>query len=204
MTASGSTAAIDRVFRAYNQYCTQWNEDSLFGLLNALHSLDDRLKDAHGRVFFAIKEYVALKALRNYFHHQGEVTNVLRVKPLTGLAVSADLMHACMVKQEDCIAAIKGVKEKYRQATLEAVAETFKVWGKFVDINPCVFNCVVKVFETLQRLGESGDSEEFAEFATQYEWETREGHSHYVSGQVLLRPGDAEHYASAMERLYGA
>jgi hypothetical protein len=37
------TAAAERYFRAYHRHCTRPDEDSLFDLLNALHSLNDKL-----------------------------------------------------------------------------------------------------------------------------------------------------------------
>lgn len=198
------TPAIDRLFRAYGAYCQAWTEDTLFQVLTALHSLDDRLRDKHGRVLFDIPEYVALKALRNYYHHRGEVEHVLRVKPVDRLVVTTDLLHVCLVSIADCRAAVQATDKKYREAAAEAIERTFKVWGEVVDINPAVFNCVVKVYETLKRLGCRGESEVFEEFERQYDWETAQEHSHYVTGAVTLPAAQVEAYVRQMQALYTA
>ncbi|MGZ8340266.1 MAG: hypothetical protein ACXWU9_11855 [Telluria sp.] len=196
------TPAIDRVFRTYVQYCTAFNEDSIFQLLTALHSLDDRLNPAHGRVMFKIPEYIALKALRNHFHHGAEVRNTVRFKSLAGTGVSSDLGQVCLISFADAIAAIDGTEKKYRIQAADAIAATFKDWGTVVDINPCVFNCVVKVFETTQALKIPGASEEYAKFKNQYDWESHHGHAHYVTGAVSLHAADVSRYAEMMASLY--
>lgn len=127
---------------------------------------------------------------------------MVRLKSLADKVVHTDLLYTCLVSKADCIAAVDGTIEKYRAATYDAVAATFKDWGDVVDVNPCVFNCVVKAFEALHRLGEAGTSEEYDEFAKQYAWETEAGYSHHISGTVLLRPNDVDNYFAFMQRLY--
>jgi hypothetical protein len=196
------TPALDRMFRAYLQYCTAFNEDSLFQLLTALHSLDDKLNQAHGRVMFKIPEYVALKALRNHFHHGAEVRNTVRFKSLAGMEVPSDLGQVCLISSADALAAIDGTDKKYRTQAADAIAATFKYWGVVVDINPCIFNCAVKVFEASQTLKIAGASVEYAQFKGQYDWETAHGHTHYVTGTVSLHAGDISKYGELMVSLY--
>lgn len=196
------TPAIDRVFRTYHRYCTAFDEDSLFQLLTALHSLDDRLKPAHGRVLFAIPEYIALKALRNHFHHGAEIRNLIRFKSVAGLGLTTDLTTVCLIAFNDAIAAIKGTKKEFQAQTAEAMAATFKDWGIVVDINPCVANCVVKVFEALLALGLSGTAQEFFILKASYDHETRHGLPHYMTGAVCLRASDISKYQRTMEALY--
>lgn len=196
------TPAIDRLFRIYYQYYVEWDEDSLFQLLTALHSLDDRLNAVHGRVMFDLPEYIALKALRNYYHHAGEVRNVLRIKSLAVAGLVTDMLFACLIDKADAEAAIANTDKKFRQSTADAVAATFKDWRTVADINPCVFNCVVKVFELLQKLRLAGSSSDFHEFKAQYEWEAENGHSHHITGTVRLHPADVTRYIELMEKLY--
>jgi len=54
-----AAAAADRFFRAYYRHSTAPDEDTLFDLLNALHSLNDKLgkfagTDLHGSAFFTV------------------------------------------------------------------------------------------------------------------------------------------------------
>jgi hypothetical protein len=195
------TSAVDRLFRAYITYCEKPTEDSLFLLLNALHSLDDKLKDKHGRVLFDIEEYIALKALRNYLHHQGEVENILRMKPIGDLPATADLEMVCLVSTADCVAALAATDKKYKDATEAAMTSVFKFWNSVADINPCVFNCIVRVYEKLLLLGHPGRSVEYHRFKEQYEWESRNRQSHYATGAVGLLPGHIDEYANRMVQL---
>lgn len=193
--------AINRVFRLYGAYCTNWNEDSLYNLLHALHSLDDKLEIDGEQPMLGIPEYVALKALRNYWHHEGEVPAVLRVKSMKGL-IATDLMHACFVPATDCAAALKGVSKKFRDEAKQAMDSTFRVWGTVVDINPCVFNCMAKVYALLEEKKIAGDCAEFDEFAESYEFENRNGYSHYVTGAVATTAAEAGRVQALMEKLY--
>lgn len=203
MTEKPLKAAIDRLFRAYSDYNRKASKDTLFTLLETLHSLDDKLAAKHGRAMLDIKEYVALKALRNHFHHEGEVRHVVALKAPAHITAQFDLGIACLVSASDCVAAIKGIKNKnpqkqaaWQQEALQAFADTTKIYGgQVVDLNLCVFNCIVKVFELLLSLEIHADGEEFAEFAAQYDWETQNGHSHYVNGSVFT-------HASSIDELH--
>lgn len=198
------TGPIDRFFRAYQNYAQNNAEDTLFAALNALHSLDDRVEKSRGRQFFEIPEYVTLKALRNYFYHEGEVVYAYKVRPLPEGLVATDLLHVCLVSANDCVAAINGSPEKFRNGVLQAFAATAIVYGTVVDMNPCIFNCAVKVFEKLQELDLAGESPEYAQFAAQYDWETREGHSHYVRGVLMARPGFVSQASALMDAAFRA
>src|SRR5690606_30300993 len=110
-----------------------------------------------------------------------------------------DLMHACLVSAADCQLAIEGANPKYREEVRSAFEATVKVYGAVVDLNPCIFNCIVKVFEALQALGMQGLSDEYQQFKRQYEWETAEGHSHYVTGQITALAADGSHISQLMK-----
>jgi hypothetical protein len=204
MSDHNQIAPVDRLFRAYKEYTANSTEDTLFVLLSMLHSLDDRLEKVHGRLFFKIPEYITLKALRNYFHHEGEVRYSLRVQQVGSGLIPTDLLYVCLVKTTDCVAAIKGTADKFRNETLEAFGTTTKVYGKVVDINPCIFNCVVKFYEVARKLGIAGESAEFAEFAKRYGWETENDHSHYVTGTYLTHLGLVDEVPSIMEALFNS
>lgn len=202
MLADHITPAIDRLFRAYDNYCIYWSKDSLFQLLNSLHSLDDRFAAKHGRIMLELREYIALKAIRNHYHHAGEVRNVIKVKSLVGANVSSDLLYACLINNADVEAAISGVAVKYRRDTTDAINISFKKWGAVWDINPAVFNCVVRVYELGIALGLAGVGKEFLEFDSQYKWEAANGYSHYVTGVISFFMPEINEYIELMELLY--
>lgn len=70
-----------RQFRAYEQQCDGPSHDTLFSVLAAMHSLNDRLAKTVGRDFHDFQEFVALKALRNLTHHAEEVRTNLALVP---------------------------------------------------------------------------------------------------------------------------
>lgn len=184
--------AVDRLFRAYDGYLEDKSKDTLFLLLNALHSLDDRLRPLFGRLFFQISEYVALKALRNHQHHAGEVKFVLAGTDITDLAMPTDLVFACLISAADRDAAVNGTDKRYRDDVRDAFRSSTRDYGDVVDINPCIFNCVVRIYEVLCEHDLTSESKEFAEMAKSYEFEQQEGHSHFVTGQIICPPGRAD------------
>lgn len=197
------TPAIDRLFRSYMEYIEDTTSDTLFVLLTALHSLDDRIDKTHGRLFFAIPEYVVLKELRNESHHGREVRYVVAVKDI-GLPLTSDLIYVCLVSAADCAAAIERTPLKFRERVREAFTSTTRRYGEVVDINPCIFNCIVRIFEVLRVNGLEGKSAAFAELAGQYQWETVNEHSHYVTGAVRCLPNDVGRVAEWMAACYEA
>lgn len=198
------TPAIDRLFSYYLNYVESASEDTLFPLLASLHSLDDKLAAVHGHQFFDIPEYLVLKALRNHFHHAEEVQYVLKVKSFKGTCFYTDLAQVCLVSGKDCVAAIEGVNKKHQPGTLHAFESTTRIYGNVVDINPCIFNVLVKIHEKLKALGAFGVSPAFRKFDDQYQWESANGHPHYVTGNIFAHLADKDELTNAMELLYAS
>ena len=99
----------ERLFRLFHAFCTAPSPDSLFSLLNALHSARDQLKKSHSSPFYSFPEFAALKAIRNYFHHSGTVLHTVSVHPAaTIVALTVELGLVCLVHSsvvDDAIAA---------------------------------------------------------------------------------------------------
>lgn len=175
--------SVDRFFKAYVRYTSGISDDSLFELLTALHSLDDRLSKTHGRLFFEIPEYVVLKAVRNHFHHSTEISNTSR-RFAFGAPFTSDLLTVCLISKKDCTDAIAGTEIKFREKTRQAFEHAVFYYGDIANINPCIFNACVKIYEVLGRIGLTGKSLEFHLMKSQYDWETVNGQSHYVDGGI--------------------
>ncbi len=192
MTKDAVTPAIDRLFRAYDEYLDESGPDTLVNLLTALHSLDEKIKGDGEYQLFHIPEYLVLKALRNHIVHTGEVPHVVTAKAPFGVPFITDLLFACLVSLEDCNAALVGIDNRERRAKAEeAFKQTTLVYkDKLVDLNPSIFNCVVKVYEKLCALELGGSGASYSKFVNQYVWETENGYSHYVSGGVGLHAAD--------------
>ena len=85
----------------------------------------------------------------------------------------------CIVPTAVIESAIEGVPVKHRNATRDATSLTFHWYGPAVNINPAIFNCMVRVYERIvaEQLPTSGDA--FAEFQASYL---------YRGGQRVLPP----------------
>ncbi len=189
---SGASAA-ERFFRTYEVHCVAPNQDSLFNLLNSAHSLNDRLRKEFKADFFSVKEFAAIKALRNLFHHQDELLSEVQVVAAERLpAIATDLLFLCLVQRPLVERAIAGISSKYRSEQESLVRAALKWYGNVVNINPCIFNFAVHVHERVKSLGMQLDCPAHAAFKQSYDREERNGHSHFVSGDISCHAGSVE------------
>ncbi|MGF3027386.1 hypothetical protein ACQVP2_31830 [Methylobacterium aquaticum] len=178
--------AADRFFRSYHAHCTRPDEDTLFHLLNVMHSLNDKLRKASSTTLFASQSFIGLKALRNLFHHEGELIHEVRIIPVGKLPpVSMDLMSVCLVAR-DLVERAAGSKDP------ASVTSAFRWYGGIADIEPAIFNMAVDAFEVLHVAGARPSSDAYRAFAAQYEAEEDEGRPHHVTGEIRCRAGDVE------------
>ncbi len=177
-------AATDRFFRAYKKHCIAPDEDTLFNLLNALHSFHDKFREVTKSDLFALPNFLALKALRNLFHHEDELLQKIRVVSATGLPITTDLAFVCLIERT-LVERAAEQERKYRDKILSAVLSAFKWYGSIVNIQPCVFNCAVDVFEAIQRFAINPSSAAYSDFEASYRFEEENDHSHRVTGDIL-------------------
>jgi hypothetical protein len=181
--------AAERFFRLYLAHCTAATQDTLFSLLEAGHSLNDRLKTGANLDFFDLPEFTALKCLRNYFHHQQELRHVVRVIPITNYPIVTDLAVLYLVPGNIVDAAIKGTPARHLEAVQEACRKVFHWYGSVVNINPSLFNFVVSAYERLNSAGVTLSGSAFKEFEASYRFEEENGFSHFVDGTLSTLAG---------------
>jgi hypothetical protein len=179
--------AIGRFFRSYHEYSTKPGDDTIFTLLNSLHSLNDRLRKQANSNFFDCDEFIALKALRNFFHHEAELPCRFTTVPLD--AGAADLLFMCLTRSEyvsrACANPLVRAEDKLR------IESVIRFYGPVADLNPCVFNCAVKVFEKIEALAIAPQNERaYEEFKACYENESQHGIPHLVEGALRVRIAD--------------
>lgn len=174
-------AAAGRLFRAYERHCKAPDLDTLFDTLTSLHSLNDRLKKATGTDLHGLQEFVALKVLRNFAHHEEEVRANTRVIPTPAIS---DLLSMCIVRRDQVERAIENVDKRWRDISRSACHAQFHWYGDAVNINPALFNAVVRTYETLVALNLDLPDDDVALLRASYEFETENNHSHYVDGKV--------------------
>lgn len=185
------STASERLFRFYQTYCIQPNRDTVFSLLEAAHSLNDRLKIGTGGDFFDVREFVALKCLRNYFHHQQELRYVVRLIPIGSYPITTDLMTLCLVPRDNVVAAIETTK-RYQEETRQACHQMFHWYGSVVNINPTLFNFVVAAYERLKDRGVHLTGEAAEEFQAIYDYEEENNVSHVVHGRLVTLAGNID------------
>lgn len=189
--------AAERVFRLYHRHCVAENNDTLFNLLNAAHSLNDRLRLSMDIDFFGIDEFIALKALRNFFHHEQELVNQIKTIPIRpGMPILSDLAQMCLVPAGLVRRAIETERREENRPRIDAVL----LWyGNVVDIYPCVFNYIVHVYEVLKGLEVPLGGDEVDHFVASYNFEEANMYSHFASGRIICRSGDA---AEVLQEIY--
>ena len=196
-TAHSSQAATisagDRFFRTYQAHCLSPDTDTLFNLLNALHSMNDKLRKAHNRDLFSLKEFVALKALRNLFHHQDELLNDVRVLVVQDLpSISTDQIFVCLAPRALVEIAISGIELKRRKEDGPMAREALKWYGNVVNLNPCIFNLAVHIYEIINEIDLPLSSNAYFSFRERYEFEECNGYSHFITGDISCLSGDVE------------
>ena len=182
-------SAADRLFRTYARHCLEPDEDSLFGFLDALHSFNDKLRKAGKGDLFGSADFMALKALRNLFHHEMELLHEVKIIPVAGLPpIVTDLAIVCLVDSNVVERAV--LREKNEQR--DAIRGAFKWYGTVVNIQPCVFNGSVDVFEAIQSACLTPESEAYQDFESSYRFEELNGHAHRVTGDISCVAGSVE------------
>lgn len=186
---SASKAAA-RLFRAYEAHSISSGADTLFHTLTAMHSLNDKLRKAEIQDFEHLDEFAALKALRNFAHHQDEIDANVRVIPSPAVS---DLAFLCLVRRDQVERAIVSVGQKWRAETRAACERCFHWYGDAVNINPCLFNFMVQAYEQLVAASVKPDPDSVAAFEASYQFEIREGHAHLIDGRLAGRAEELEH-----------
>lgn len=182
-------AAAERFFRNYYAHCVRPDRDTLFSLLEAGHSLNDRLKIGADIDFFDFEEFLALKCLRNYFHHQQELRHVVKLVEIADYPIVTDLAVLCLIHSDIVEAAIQEVPVKHRPKTRTAYQAVFHWYGSIVNINPSIFNFVVLAYERLKDRGIPLTGDAVERFEASYHYEKENDMSHLVDGMLATSVG---------------
>lgn len=178
--------SVDRFFRSYTKYLEDYDEDSLFVLLNSLHSLNDRLKSEYKVDFFDIDEFIVLKAVRNYIHHQSEMKNCLTSLSATKIMpIQTDLMFMCLIMKSDLDKSIAGITSKFRGSHKEIIENTVHYYGSVVNIGHVIFNMAAKLMVVLDQNGIKGKSDDYLRNYEGMVFDIENGHSITVSGRIF-------------------
>lgn len=201
--SNSALPAAERLFRQYFIHCVEPTPDTLFGFLEAAHSLGDRLKNDCGVSLLQVPEFVALKALRNLFHHHQELRHVVRLVPKTEGPVQADLPYLCLVPRSAAELAIEETDKKYRQQGREACEAVFQWYGRVVNINPAIYNLMVSVYEIVEAAELGLTDEAFLAMQETYLVEEQHGLPHRVDGRLYTLAGNIDQLLAAIMNTEG-
>jgi len=179
-------SATDRVFRAYYSHCQSPDKDSLFNFLNALHSFNEKLKSEKSEDLYDSVNFIGLKALRNLFHHHTELLHQIKLISGIGLPISIELARLCLVERS----LVERAAHLPRERSPSTVIAAFNWYGTIADIEPCIFNVVIDVFEKIEALRIVPTSEALELFKRSYQHEAKKGFNHRVTGHISCRAGD--------------
>jgi len=202
-TKGGTIPALNRFFRKLHAHSVASSVDTLFDLLNALHSLNDKMSAEHNINLFDVLEFSVMKALRNYFHHEDEVGNDVRIFYAGDVLVTSSLMFMCLIERKTLLSAIKGIPARKGVPDQTPAMERCLSWyGDVVDINPCLFNLGVKICQKVEEMGIENESTEeaFTCFYDGYCSDMASGHNIFVEQGFSARAGEMD---LALKSLFG-
>jgi len=100
------------------------------------------------------------------------------------LRLHTAIFSSCVSFGDQVVRAIENVDKKWRDASRAACEAQFHWYGDAVNINPCLFNLMVRIYEMLLAVEVSPPEKDIASFDRSYQFEEEQGHSHYVDGHL--------------------
>ena len=186
VTIDDCLAEIERFLRYYSKFCQAPEPDAVREVLGSIYSVNDKLRKASYQNFFDYKEFVAIKAIRNYAIHQAEIYNESQALPLIStLPIEADLTILCLLPKK----VIEKICENSNHESASAIKNTCVFYKEYVDIYPCIFNFGVKLFLYTEEHNLNIKSQEYLEFKNSIEYERKNKLSHFVVGGIKLPDG---------------
>lgn len=113
-------------------------------------------------------------------------------------ALNCELQYVCLIHRDLVEASIDGVQKKYREASAERIRRTLNWYGDLVDINPCIFNLAVEVFELVQQCELHTCSDAYLDFCESYAMEETAGLQHKVRGTISCHASDMNEVLAAV------
>ncbi|EHV2843292.1 TPA: hypothetical protein ACOJRH_005164 [Vibrio harveyi] len=179
-------AEAKRFFKYYDRFCQSPDSDDLRELLASAYSANDKFRKAGMGNFFESKEFLSIKAIRNFFIHQAELLNETKSLPvISDVPISGDTNIVCLVPSER----FELIKEASNEAANDSFNETMVFYRDFVDIYPCIFNFGVKFYFFIKALDFNLNTEEVLKLENSLEFERKNGYSHYIGGRISLPLG---------------
>jgi len=182
--------AAGRLFDIYYQYTAQSDLVALQSLTEEAYKLHERLSKSSpkNQGLFEIDEFLLLKALRNYSVHkddfQGKAYSVNRK---FAEQYRLELMRVCLIEKKVLRKAIneEPILGFGEQSKVEKINKQLVDFGEFYNVEPVIFNFMVKVYEKLTALKLNIPGTGFKDLETSYKNEVYHNYPHYVQLQSV-------------------
>lgn len=179
-------AEISRFYKKYYVFCKSPDPDHVRDVLQSAYSLNDKLRKANFPNFFDSEEFIAIKAIRNFITHQGEILNESKSHPLvTSFPIQSDVSIKCLIPTKKMIEILNSSNKKAQ----EALKKEIIMYRDFADIYPCLFNFGVKLFLVIEKLDFEINSKDYLTMKKAINFERINGYSHLIEGLVHLPKG---------------
>ncbi|MBL4799418.1 MAG: hypothetical protein JKY50_18600 [Oleispira sp.] len=185
-----------RLFDGYSRYCRQSGLEELQYVTEEAYKLHERLRKQPGNKngLHHVDEFLLLKTLRNYSVHQGEfVGEVFAIKLALAKELDLDLPKVCLIQKGVVKKAInyepRLANDAKEQKKVKSIRGQLVDFGEYYNLEPVIYNFIVKVYELLISLKLSIPGEGFKELHTAYKKEEYYRFDHYVP----LSPVDVDH-----------
>lgn len=185
MTASIIEPCAARLFNIYYQHTQSSSLESLQYLVEEAYKLHERLrKHPTSKIgLFELDEFLLLKALRNYSVHQGEfLGEAYYVDTDFAKAMQLELTRVCLVKKATVNLAINHEPnlEHGEENKIARIRTQLVDFGDYFNLEPVLFNFMVKVFEKLDSLKLAIPGEGFKDIKQAYQREKYYNYPHYL------------------------
>lgn len=182
--------AAGRLFDIYYQYTAQADLVALQSLTEEAYKLHERLRKSspNNQGLFEIDEFLLLKALRNYSVHkddfQGKAYSVNRK---FAQQHRLELLRVCLIDRRLVTSAINAERplKVGEQSKNDKINKQLVDFGDYYNLEPVIFNFMVKVYEKLKNLKLNIPGTGFKDLETAYKNEVYHNYPHYVPLQSL-------------------
>lgn len=182
--------AAGRLFDIYYQYTSKEDLAALQSLTEEAYKLHERLKklSPKNKGFFELDEFLLLKSLRNYSVHKDDfIGKAYAVKRQFAEQNQLELGRVCLIDKKVVRSALNAEKplEFGEQDKVSKIDKQLVDFGEFYNIEPVIFNFMIKVYEKLIALKLTIPGEGFADIDKSYKNEIYHNFPHYVSLQCI-------------------
>lgn len=186
MTTSIIEPCAARLFNIYYQHTQSSSLENLQYLVEEAYKLHERLrKNTTSKIgLFELDEFLLLKALRNYSVHQGEfLGEAYYVNTDFAKAMQLELTRVCLIKKATVNLAINHEPnlEHGEENKIARIRTQLVDFGDFYNLEPVIFNFMVKVYENLDSSNLPIPGEGFKDIKQAYQREKYYNYPHYLS-----------------------